>query len=188
MARYLQTTNGILDDRTADNICNAYLASRTITPKGDEIYPGEEPWPVCGHIYSMDSEAGVNMTSRKQFNTYMDNRLTMAHGNKKTALSRTKVVFCYRDLSPDNEKILPDGRIGFVDFCMALWGPEYWDAFVLTIAPYSTDFLGPMLEAFERRGLRAEPMVAQQLNEFRTWHRIYGKAVARLVSPSLNTE
>lgn len=101
------------------------------------------------------------MTSREQFNTYMDDRLTMAHGNKKTTLSRTKVMFCYGDLSPDNERILPDGRIRFVEFGMALWGPEFWDAFVLTIAPYSTDFLGPMLKAFERRGLRVEPTVAQ---------------------------
>lgn len=95
VAQYLQTTNGILDDRTADNICNAYLALRTITANGDEIYPGEKSWPVCGHIYSMDNEAGLNVTSREQFNTYMDDRLTMAHGNKKTTLSRTKVMFCY---------------------------------------------------------------------------------------------
>lgn len=188
VAQYLQTTNGIFDDRTADDICNAYLALHTITPKGDDIYPGEKSWPVCGHIYSMDNEAGVNVTSREQFNTYMNDRLIMAHGNKKTTLSRTKVVFCYGYLSPDDEKILLDGRIGFVDIGMALWGPEFWDAFVLTIAPYSIDFLGPMLEAFEKRGLRVEPTVAQQPNELRTWHRVYRKAVARLVSPSLNAE
>lgn len=165
------------------NICNAYLTLRTITPKGDEIYPGENSWPVCGQIYAMDNEAGLNVTSREQFNDYMDDRLTMAYGDKKTTLPRTKVVFCYGDLSPDNEKILPDGHIGFVDFGMALWGPEYWDAFVLTIASYSDDFLGPMIKTFERRGLRVAPTVAQQLNEFMIWHSIYGKAVARLVSP-----
>lgn len=97
-------------------------------------------------------------------------------------------MFCYGDLSPDSEKILPVGRIAFVDFGMSFWGPQFWEAFVLTIAPYSTDFLDPMLKAFERRGLRIEPKVGQQLNEFRTWHSVYGKAVARLLSPSFNSE
>ena len=168
----------VLSDVDANTVCDAYLELRTVAPEGDQIVPGRS-WPVQGHLYKPDAEGSLTVQTRQDFLAYMDDRLTRANDGVKTILPRTKYVFNHGDISPTNVKRLPDGRIAFLDFGMAVWGPDYWDAFMLTVAPYELGFVSPMRNAFDRRGLTVDPQTCQLLYEFMLWHGKVGKAVAR---------
>lgn len=118
------------------------------------------PWPVQGHIFKPDDDGSLTMDSRLEFHKYMDDRLTQAHDGKETTLPEAEVVFNHGDLSLDNIKVVPDGRIGPLDLAMAFWGPAYWDLIALIVSPYELyelEFVAPLQKAFKRRGLTVDP-------------------------------
>jgi hypothetical protein len=62
---------------------------------------------------------------------------------------------------------------------MTFWGPNFWDAFALTISPYLDEFLVPMHKGFKRKGLTVDRAVGQKLMKFTVWHFYVDPAVAR---------
>lgn len=104
-----------LSNDDASRICDAYLAlRRAIKPKTDELCPSGS-WCLTGHIFKPYGEGGVVKSSREEFHSYMDDRLTRAYDGDKTMFPRDEIVWNHGDLSPSNLKLLDDGRIGFYD-------------------------------------------------------------------------
>lgn len=163
--------------KDALRVCDAYLSLRAIKPKGDELYPAG-PWPLRGHIFQPDSEGGLNMKSRSDFQSYMNDRLTRAH-NRSTTIPECEVVLSHGDLSPKNVMFMPDGRVGFLGLVNAVWGPAYWEHFALFASHYALSFTRPMQEALDRRGLGIDPETHLKLWKLMVWHGTRGPGLAR---------
>lgn len=108
----------------------------------------------------------------------MSDRLTRVVG-KSTTLLESKVVLNHGDLSPPSPKLMPDGRVGFLNVLNTLWGPVYWDRFALFASPYPFAFTRPMEKSMDKRGIRIDPETHQKLWTLMIWHGIKGSVVAR---------
>lgn len=172
----LDDGHGFTDGDTM-KICEVYLTLRAIWPKGDELFP-TGPWLLKGHIFQPDGEGGLKMKSRSAFQSYMSDRLTRAV-RKSTTLPESEVVLNHGDLSPPSLKLMPDGRVGFLNVLNVLWGPVYWDRLALFASSYPFAFTRPMEKAMDKRGIRINPGTHQKLWTLMIWHGTKGAAVAR---------
>lgn len=173
----------MLSDGDASRICDAYLALRcAIKPKTDELCPTGSLY-LKGRIFKPFGDGGLVKSSRTEFNSYMDDRLTQAYDDEKTILPRDEIAWNHGDISPFNIKLQDDGRVAFYDFDMAIWCPPDWDLFALLASSYDHEFVAPMKAAFLKKGHELREDCKEMYKRFMFCHARMGNPVARYVFP-----
>ncbi|KAH7904444.1 hypothetical protein BJ138DRAFT_1106822 [Hygrophoropsis aurantiaca] len=147
-------------------------------------------------MFPPDNEAGLRLAGRQHYQAFMADRLKHAFEfNKKDPKDGVEFdaakgavlstlgerVFTHGDLSPNNIKRLPDGRLGLFDFGMSFFGPGWAEPYAVLIAGEDEQYAKPLREAFKRVGMDIGADLQIELWGFRRWHFVLGGPFARWV-------
>ncbi|KZP17018.1 hypothetical protein FIBSPDRAFT_1047131 [Athelia psychrophila] len=124
--------NEELSPNDANDIANAIQELRNVVqqPSDEALTPSAILWNIKGHIFKPDNDGGRALQTKKEFEDFMDDRLTKVTGTT-SRLPDAGYVFTHGDLSPHNIKRLPDGRLAILDYDMSFFAPTYWEPYAL---------------------------------------------------------